>query len=82
MRLGRANARAVATRLVRSLGRRYPLVSRRTRHPNRAALQRGSTRLAALVGDEHVLDGAENFLLSIARQRAHAIEDRLGLADR
>lgn len=42
----------------------------------------GSARLADFVGNEHVFDGGENALLPVARQRAHAVEQRLGFADR
>ena len=33
------------------------------------------------MSDEHVLDGAEDFLLAVARQGADAVENGLGLAD-
>ena len=41
-----------------------------------------SARLADFVGHEHVFDGGENALLPVAWQRAHAVEKRLGFANR
>lgn len=69
---------AIANRPLAALA----VARRLARRGNQRRAARGSTRLAALVGDEHVLDGPENLLLAVARERAHALKDGLRFADR
>ena len=62
MRLGRANARAVATRLLRAHGRCYPLVSRRssTRRRRRPAARNKTGAWLAFVAASNIEAGVKN----------------------